>query len=285
MTAPATLAVLDAGPGALIEDPGRPGHAHLGVPRAGALDQAALRAADLLVGNPPEAAVVECLLGGLTVRLDAPGRWIALAGAEAPLEVDGRARPWGQAVWAPAGAVVRIGRPRRGARVVLAVAGGFEPEPVLGSRSTDTLSGLGPAPLSPGQAIPLGDVVGAPASATLVPAPSGPATLRLHPGPHAERFPGDVLARLDGLCYVVGGASDRVGLRLDGPPVPRRPGELPSAGMPLGAVQVPPDGRPVVFLADHPTTGGYPVVGVVDPADLDRCAQLLPGDVVVLARA
>lgn len=277
--------MLAAGPGALVEDLGRPLHAHLGVPRAGALDRAALLAANRLVGNRPGAAGVECLLGGLELRLEGPGRWVALAGAAAELVVDGRSRAWGEAVWAPSGAVLRIGRPWSGARVLLAVAGGLEPTLVLGSRSTDVLAGLGPAPLAAGQRIPLGTPAGPPSTSALVPSPARPALLRLHPGPHASRFPDDVLRRLEGLRYAVGVASDRVGLRLDGPPVPRHDGELPSAGMPLGAVQVPPDGRPVVFLADHPTTGGYPVVGVVDPADLDRCGQLLPGDAVVLARA
>jgi allophanate hydrolase subunit 2 len=112
-----------------------------------------------------------------------------------------------------------------------------------------------------------------------------PAVLRMHPGPRSDWFSGDVLATLTSTSYTVTGDSNRVGLRLDGPALVRiRHDELPSEGIVLGAVQVPPSGQPLVFLNDHPTTGGYPVVGVVDPHDLWQCAQLRPGEEIRFTR-
>lgn len=279
------LEILGIGASALVQDLGRPSLGHLGVPASGALDVAALRAANRLLGQGEGAPIVEALLGGLTVRLHGPGRWFATAGAVVAVSADGRPRAWGEAVRVPSGGVLRLGRPVRGARTTLAVQGGVRPAAVLGSCSTDTLSGLGPAPLRVGDLVPLGPATGAPAVGALVPGGPGrrtdPVRLRLHPGPHGSWFPEGRSAGAGG-PRTVSATSDRVGLRLEGPPIRRRPGEVPSLGLPPGAVQVPPDGRPVVLLADRPTTGGYPILGVVDPRDLDACAQLLPGDAVEL---
>ncbi|WP_205474556.1 biotin-dependent carboxyltransferase family protein [Nocardioides sp. SYSU D00038] len=278
------LLVLDAGVLTTVQDRGRPGLAHLGVPRAGPLDAPAAALANRLVGNPPDAALLEVTLGGLAVRADA-GRWVAVTGAPAPVTVDGRARGSARPEWLPAGAELRLAAPPSGVRTYVAVAGGIEVEPVLGSRATDTLAWVGPPRVSSGAVLPLGPAVGRPEPVD-TPREPVPGPVRLLPGPRADWCGPDPVGSLCAASYVVTDDSDRVGLRLDGPPLPRtREGELPSEGMVLGAVQVPPDGRPVVFLADHPVTGGYPVVAVVHPDDLWVCGQLRPGDPLRFTRA
>ncbi|NBM19958.1 5-oxoprolinase/urea amidolyase family protein, partial [Streptomyces sp. GC420] len=264
------LAVVRAGALTTVQDQGRPGHAHLGVPRSGALDAPASLLVNRLVGNPPGAAVLETTLGGCAVRSRCDVT-VAVAGAHCPVTVDGRPAAWGAPVRVPAGAVLDIGAARSGLRCYVGFAGGITVEPVLGSRSTDLLSGLGPAPLTDGAVLPLGRAPGRPAHADAVPHPAPPRelVLRLLLGPRHDWFTPGALATLAGSRYRVSSASNRVGLRTEGPPLERAvPGELPSEGMVLGSVQVPPDGRPLVFLADHPTTGGYPVVGVVPEPDL-----------------
>jgi biotin-dependent carboxylase-like uncharacterized protein len=275
-----TWRVLRTGPLVTVQDRGRRGYAHLGVPRAGALDAPAAELANRLVGNEPDAAVLEVLLGGLEVRTER-GCWVAATGAPAPLAVDGAPRGHARAELVPAGSVLSLGTPATGARTYLAVAGGVAVDRVLGSRSTDTLAWVGPPRVEAGRMLPVGDPSGAPRAHDTPRAPE-PGPLRVTPGPRADWFTDDAVERLCGAPYVVGASSNRVGLRLDGPPLRRsRPGEeLPSEGMVLGAVQVPPDGRPVVFLADHPPTGGYPVVAVVHAEDLWQCAQLRPGEEV-----
>ncbi|CAB4697552.1 MAG: 5-oxoprolinase/urea amidolyase family protein [Actinobacteria bacterium] len=273
------IEVLEAGLMTTVQDQGRPGFAHLGVPRAGALDRPAAQLANRLVGNPADAAVLETLLGGLRVRCTS-GTWVAVCGAAAAIDVDGIARGHSRPEWVPPGAVLRIGAAYAGARTYLALAGGVGVEPVLGSRSTDTLAWVGPPRVAAGDHLSLGERLGEPrALETPRPPASGP--LRVHPGPRPEHFAPDALERLCATTWSVQGDSDRIGLRLSGPPVARTDrGELASEGMILGAVQVPPDGQPVVFLADHPPTGGYPVVGVVEADDLWQCAQLRPGEPV-----
>lgn len=271
-------------PGALttVQDAGRTGHAHLGVPRSGWLDDPAARLANRLAGNPETAALLENLLGGLALRC---GRavTVAVTGAVVDVRVDGRVVDTGGAVAVPSGAVVSLGRPVTGLRCYVAISGGVEVPLELGSRSTDTLSGLGPAPLRAGDRLPLGPTYDAPGLGEQVPAPTSPTTLRCLPGPRSDWCPPGLANRLGQTTYVAASDSDRVGLRLQGPVLLRRDGELPSEGMVLGAVQLPPDGQPVVFLNDHPTTGGYPVVAVVVRADLPRCAQVRPGEQVRLS--
>ncbi|CAB4765368.1 unannotated protein [freshwater metagenome] len=281
------LRVAATGPSVLLQDLGRPGLAHLGVPRSGALDAPAAALARRLVGGAADDAVLEVLLGGLEVVLEADpgsGAWVAVTGAPCSVAVDGRAAPHGRAVWVPAGSRLVLGRPASGLRSYLAVDGGLPVAEVLGSRSSDTLAGVGPAPVRAGDRLPVGVRRGEPGNAEVPPArATGP--LRLHPGPRSA-WCEDPLAALTSGAWTVGADSDRVGLRLHGDPLARRrTEELPSEGMVLGAVQVPPDGQPVVFLADHPPTGGYPVVAVVEEADLWRCAQLRPGERVRFTRA
>ncbi len=274
------LEVLRAGALSTVQDQGRPGWAHVGVPRSGALDPAALRLANRLVGNPETAAGLEVTLTGCVLRLTRAGT-VAITGADVDVRVGDRPGDVGRPLAVPAGAVVRVGPPRSGLRSWLAVAGGIAVEPVLGSRSTDTLAGLGPPPLRDGDTLPLGDPPGDPAPVDLTvgrPVPTE-LRLRLRLGPRDDWFTPDTLDLLFGTAYTISAVSNRVGTRLTGAPLPRAvAGELPSEGIVLGAVQVPADGQPLIFLVDHPTTGGYPVVGVVD--DVTGLAQARPGTTV-----
>ncbi|MGW3629773.1 5-oxoprolinase subunit C family protein [Streptomyces sp. NPDC005122] len=273
------LSVARAGALTTVQDQGRPGHAHLGVPRSGALDAPAAALANRLVGNPVEAAVLETTLDGCALR-PRSAVTMAVTGAPCPVAVDGRPAPWGAPVRVPAGALLDVGAARAGLRSYVAVSGGVAVEPVLGSRSTDLLSGLGPPPLTDGTVLPLGHPGHVPARVDVVPHPGPPAelVLRVTPGPRDDWFTASALRTLTTAAYRVSSASNRIGMRTQGPPLERAvSGELPSEGMVLGAVQVPPDGRPVVFLADHPTTGGYPVIAVVRAADLSAAAQAVAG--------
>jgi biotin-dependent carboxylase-like uncharacterized protein len=275
------LAVVRAGALTTVQDLGRAGHAHLGVPRSGALDLPAHLLANRLVGNPEDAAGLETTVNGCAVRPRCPVT-VAVTGAPCRVTLDGRPAAWGAAVRVAAGSVLELGPAVRGVRSYLAFGGGVAAAPVLGSRSTDLLSGLGPAPLTDGAVLPLGNPgsTAAPAHPDVVPCRSPPAELVLPVllGPRDDWFTPASLRTLATGHYRVASAGNRIGLRTEGPPLQRsRPGELPSEGMPLGAVQVPPDGRPVIFLADHPTTGGYPVVGVVPEVHLPAAAQAVPG--------
>ena len=273
------LVVVRAGALTTVQDLGRPGHAHVGVPGSGALDRPASALANRLVGNGIEAAVLETTLNGCAVRARCAVT-VAVTGAPCAVTVDGRPAAWGAPVTVTAGAVVEVGHAVRGVRSYVAFSGGVAVDPVLGSRSTDLLSGLGPAPLADAAVLPLGEAAGAPGRVDVAPAPGPADELVLHVllGPRDDWFTKAALRMLAVGAYRVASASNRIGLRTDGPALERaRHDELPSEGMVLGAVQVPPDGRPVVFLADHPTTGGYPVVGVVRGRDLTGAAQAAPG--------
>ncbi|MFD5634248.1 biotin-dependent carboxyltransferase family protein [Streptomyces sp. NPDC127077] len=273
------LAVVRAGALTTVQDQGRPGHAHLGVPRSGALDAPAAELANRLVANPAGAAVLETTVDGCALRPRSPVT-VAVTGAPCPVRVDGRPVAWGAPVRVPAGALLDVGSARAGLRSYVAVSGGVAVDPVLGSRSTDLLSGLGPPPLTDGAVLPLGSPGTLHARVDVVPhrAPPAELVLRVTLGPRDGWFTEAALRTLATRAYRVSSASNRIGLRTEGPSLERAvSGELPSEGLVLGAVQVPPDGRPVVFLADHPTTGGYPVIAVVRPADLPAAAQAVPG--------
>jgi biotin-dependent carboxylase-like uncharacterized protein len=263
--------VVSAGVLTTVQDRGRAGWAHLGVPRAGALDAPAAALANRLVGNAPDAAVLETVLGGLTLSNQGTGRWAALTGAGSP-----------RTVWWAGGAELAVPAPAYGVRTYVAVAGGIDVTPVLGSRSTDTLAWIGPPRVTEGAVLPVGEPTGAPRPVDVPPARRATG-LRVLPGPRDDWF-----ASLEPLFtgeWTVRPESDRIGLRLDGPALEQVRGEeLASEGMVLGAIQVPPSGRPIVFLADHPPTGGYPVVGVVHPDDLWQCAQARPGEQVRFRR-
>lgn len=300
------IEVLALGAGATIQDRGRPGYAALGVPRSGAFDPAAAELANRLVGNDRAAACLEIVLGGLVVRLEGPAT-VALVGAPCPLSasppVAGLA--WAAPVSLRAGTVLRMGAPVSGLRAWLAVRGGFDVPLTLGSRSTDTLGRLGPAPLRVGDRIRVGrDTIGPVPGVDHAPSSTAAAPVRVYPGPRADWVTPESLARLWAVEWRIRPDSDRVGIRLDGPPLHwRGTAQLPSEAVLPGAIQIPPDGRPIVFGPDAPTTGGYPVVGVVatDRAagragaraegdagagdGLAALAQLRPGDPVRLRPA
>lgn len=273
------VSVVRAGALTTVQDRGRPGHAHLGVPRSGALDAPAAALVNRLVGNPPDAAVLETTLNGCALR-PRSDMTVAVGGAPCRVTVDGRPVAWGAPVRVRAGTLLEIGPAVWGVRTYVALAGGIIVEPVLGSRSTDLLSGLGPPPLTDGTVLPLGRELVPHARVDVAPQPAPPAelVLRVTLGPRGDWFTPDALRAFTSRTFLVSSASNRIGLRTEGPALERaRSGELASEGTVLGAVQVPPAGRPVVFLADHPTTGGYPVIGVVRAGDLAAAAQAVPG--------
>lgn len=277
------LEVLRPGPLALFQDAGRPGLAALGITASGAFDRKAFRAGAALVGNDPAGshAAIEVTLGGLTVRAIGGPVQVALTGAPVPATVGGLEAPFGRAFALADGDELALGMPPRGVRSYLSVRGGLLAETEFGSRSRDLLAQLGPPPLKAGDVVAVGPApVWHPgADGTLE--PEFPKALDVLPGPRLDWLADpSVLARI----WEVSPQSDRVGVRLRGEPLawaPERLGtELPSEPVVRGGVQVPPGGLPVLFGPDHPTTGGYPVVGVV--ADPDRLAQLRPGDAITL---
>lgn len=280
------LEVLDPGMLALLQDNGRIGHMAVGVGRAGAADRSAYSLATRLVGNRPGEAVIEVTLGGLRVRA-VGDLYAALTGAPADARIDGVPAGHCALLRVASGAELSLGTPRVGLRTYLAVRGGFAVEPVLGSRSTDTMSGLGPAPLAPGTILPVGTAHGPIPRVDHAPVAvpeSEEVTLRVTPGPRHDWFADP--HQIGTIAWAVSDRSDRKGVRLVGGSADRHPdylgAELPSEGMVRGAVQVPPNGEPVILLNDHPVTGGYPVIAVVRTADVDRVAQLTPGQAVRL---
>lgn len=275
----ASLCVTRSGPFTSVQDLGRPGHAHLAVPRSGALDVPAALLANRLVGNDSSLAVLETTLGGVAFRLTA-GRYVAVTGAPAVVRVDGRCVDWGVPVFVPAGQVLDVGPALAGLRGYVAVAGGVAVDPVIGSRSTDVLSGLGPAVLRNDDVLPLGDCVSAPAVIDFAPyaLPGPDLLLDCDLGPRDDELADGMVELLNTCVWTVSSRSNRIGIRLEGNTVLRaNDHELPSEGLVLGSLQLPPNGEPVLFLADHPVTGGYPVVGVVPAPDIWRCAQAAPG--------
>jgi biotin-dependent carboxylase-like uncharacterized protein len=275
-----TILVEKPGSLTLIEDLGRPGHAHLAVPRSGAADRPACIRANRLVGNADGAAVLEMTLLGPRLRFDADAL-IALTGADMDARLDAAGLAPESAVSVRAGQVLACGAARRGVRAYLAVAGGIDAPALLGSRSHDLLSGLGPAPLRTGDRINAGAGRGPPRAVGAPPVIADVATLRFLPGPRDDWFTPAALQELIAGPYTVAPDSNRIAIRLAGAVLARAvEGELPSEGLVPGAIQVPGNGQPVVMLADHPTTGGYPVIGVVLPEDLWLLAQARPGSAV-----
>ncbi|HET9689882.1 MAG TPA: carboxyltransferase domain-containing protein [Acidimicrobiales bacterium] len=279
------LVVVDPGGVALVQDVGRPGHGHLGVPPSGWLDPAAAALANRLVGGAGDEAVLELVGRGPLLRLEASSSRAvvavaAAAGALPTVAVGGAPGRPGPLEVAP-GAEVRVAA--AGQRCYVAVSGGLAAGAVLGSRATDTLSGLGPPPCAAGTTLALGvdtrrrpSVDAVPLHRRLPP-PGAPMSLRLRFGPRDDWLADGAGDQLLGEVWRVGSASNRVGLRLEGTPLGRRPGELDPEGAVTGSLQLPPTGLPVLFLADHPVTGGYPVVAVVDDDDLPLAGALLPG--------
>ena len=278
MTASAEfLTVVETGPLTTVQDTGRFGQGALGIGRSGACDRAAYRLANRMVGNDGGAAVLEATFGGLVLRADAD-TVLVTTGARCA------GTPHNAPLTLAAGQHFALGAPVSGARTYVAVRGGIDVPKVLGSRSTDLLSGLGPDVLAAGDRLPIGHSVrpmpGVDVAA--VPEPEGgEVVVQLQPGPRRDWFTDDAWASLLSQRYTVTAQSNRIGLRLDGAPLERAiTRELPSEGMVRGALQIPSSGTPVLFLADHPVTGGYPVVGYVIDDDVDRCGQLRTGQIL-----
>jgi biotin-dependent carboxylase-like uncharacterized protein len=285
------LDVVVAGPFTTVQDRGRPGLAAWGVGRSGAADRTSAALANRLVANRSGAALLEATLGGLTVRA-VGALTVALTGADPQARIDGRPVVLAGPVALVDGAVLELGRPVRGLRTYLAVRGGIDVPAVLGSRSYDALSGLGPAPVRSGDRLDVGpepkhwpvvDSVPSWPAGGPVAEPDVRTVLTGRSGPHAEALGPGAAVQLAATWWTVSPDSDRTGLRVEGPALRRADGgEWPVEGLVRGAIQLPPSGRPVLLLADHPVTGGYPAIGALDERSCDRAAQLRPGDQVRL---
>lgn len=274
------LVVVAPGVMTTIQDGGRPGYASMGVSRSGAFDRGAYELGQRLLGNPAGTAALEVVLGGLRVSAAAGVRAVITGGLVAATVGGREVRPC-EPFLIDAGEELVLAHCSRGIRVYVSVAGGIDVPPVLGSRATDTLSGLGPAAVRAGDVLPLGASDGSQPAHVAIPSlpTNDPVTLDVLPGPRTDWLTDPELAGE----WTVSPHSNRVGVRLSGPVVGlNRTGELPSEGVVRGAIQVPPTGQPVVFGPDHPTTGGYPVVGVLTDASCDAVAQLKPGQRVRL---
>ena len=285
----AALEVLAPGLQTLFQDLGRQGQAGQGVSASGAMDQSACRAANRLAGNAPGAACLETVNGGL--RLKSRGDVVvAVTGADAPLTLTNAAgHAWAVGRYQPQaladGDVLAFGEPVAGTRSYIAVRGGYAVEPVLGSCATDTLASVGPAALAAGDVLAVrptqrGAIVGTPEVPPQdLPTVHEDVVLDVVLGPRTDWFTPEAVELLSRQRWQVTPQSNRVGIRLAGQsPLTRAiAGELPSEGTPTGAIQVPPSGQPVLFLADHPLTGGYPVIGCVAPYHLDRAGQIPVG--------
>ena len=283
----------------VLQDGGRRGLAALGVPAASPADPYSFRLANQLVGNPAGACTLETTARGPSLRC-LTATFVAVVGGSPELRLQGQPVDAGRVVPVNAGQQLVVGPVRDGFRCYVALAGGFVGPELLGSRSSDQLAGLGPGPIVRGarlwgatMAPPMGDHLrhGTPVGST----GDGPVALRVVPGPHPERFAAGTFAALASMRFTVAAESNRVGLRLRRDPanpalaaapgvpgVPGVPGELDSQGMVTGAVQIPPDGEPVILLTDHATLGGYPVVAVVAAVDHGVLGQCAPGTTVVL---
>ena len=279
------LEILRTGPFAVLQDLGRPGLSHLGVGRSGAADRRAHKLANRLVANPDDRATVEVTFGGFSARVRGGDVDIAVTGADTDPTVNGIEFGTNSIHHVRDGQVISLGTPRSGLRTYVAVRGGICVEPVLGSRSYDVMSAIGPSPLQTGDRLPVGQHAGEYPELDQAPvAAIAEHLVELHvvPGPRD-----DWLVNPDALVHTIWTAtdrSDRVGMRFEGRPLQHRypDRQLPSEGATRGAIQVPPNGLPVILGPDHPVTGGYPVVGVVIDEDIDKVAQVRPGQYVRL---
>ncbi|NNC11937.1 5-oxoprolinase/urea amidolyase family protein [Planctomonas sp. JC2975] len=281
------VVVVDAGMQLLVEDLGRRGFASVGAGRSGALDRAALRLGNRLIGNREGAAGLEVVVGA-RLRFEQP-TWFAVTGARGALRLGGHPIEPDAAVHAAAGDELQLGPAEHGLRFSVALRGGIAVPRELGSAASDIGAGVGPAQLAAGDVLTLGDAVAGAIPAvdalTVAAPPDEEVDVHVVAGPRADWFTLAAVAAFYDVEWEVTQASNRVGMRLRSPdgitlersPDPRLPAELPSEAMVPGCVQVPPSGEPTVLLADGPVTGGYPVIAVVTDADLDLFGQLRPG--------
>ena len=274
-----------------VQDRGRVGWQRDGMVVAGVMDPFAAQVANILVGSSRGAAVLEITLRGPVLRALAD-TVVAVCGADLSARIDDLPLPLWRATRVACGQTIRFGVRRAGTRAYLAVTGGFDVSSVLGSRSTYLRGGLGGLQ---GHALRQGDELSGTLPALAVPASRGlaprvvpryetPTVVRVVAGPHGDAFADDAWAALTSQPYLVTPQSDRMGYRLDGARLRYAEcfaGSILSEAMPLGGLQVPPSGCPVLLMADRQTVGGYPLIGVVVAADRPRVAQAGPGDVLV----
>ncbi|MCV7258499.1 5-oxoprolinase/urea amidolyase family protein [Mycobacterium shimoidei] len=280
-----TLEILRPGPLALVQDLGRVGLADLGVTRSGAADHRSHTLANRLVANPDDRATIEVTFGGFAARIRGGDVDIAVTGADTDPSVNGIPFGINSIHHVRDGDVISMGSPYAGLRSYLGVRGGIDVTPVLGSRSYDVMSAIGPLPLQPGDVLPIGehtDDYPELDQAPVEPIEEHLVELLVVPGPRD-----DWLVDPDALVHTIWMASDRsdrVGMRLEGRPLQYRwpDRQLPSEGATRGAIQVPPNGLPVILGPDHPITGSYPVAGVVAYHNIDKVAQIRPGQYVRL---
>ena len=287
----AALIVTEPGLHTTVQDLGRFRYQAMGVPVAGALDPVALRLANSVVGNPQPAAALEILYTGPILEVAAES--VRIAAAHAPVEILGDSRdviPSWQSVRLERGDRLRVGAPAGSACGYLAVEGGIDLPPVLGSRSThcrSAIGGLDGRALVPGDRLPLLQYAAEPRGESRLGAPpdmTPPERLRVVLGPQEACFTEEALAALVTGAFRVSKQADRMGLRLDGPRLNHRGGyNIVSDGVVTGAIQVPGSGQPILLLADHQTTGGYPKIATVISADLPAAGRLKPGDPVRFA--
>lgn len=272
--------VVDPGARTTLQDLGRPGQAHLGVPPSGAVDLAAFMLGNRLAGNTEDAPALETTLRGPTLRF-VRAATVVLTGAPVDAQLDARPVAMHAPIPVRPGQVLTVGAATRGLRTYVAIRGGFDAPRVLGSVSNDELTGLGTPPLAEGDALRAGDLALAAPAVDVAPVPAVPPspTLRVVLGPRDDWFAPDAVTALLTEAFVVTSSVNRIGARLDGPALTHREdAQLRSEGVVTGALQVPPSGNPILLLADHPTTGGYPVIAVVLRDDLPLVAQARPGD-------
>jgi biotin-dependent carboxylase-like uncharacterized protein len=282
------LVVRSCGPMTSLQDAGRIGQGRYGVARSGAMDRMALAAANALVGNEPGAAAIEFMLVGGTFTLREGSARIALAGAPFSASLDGTSvRPFTAAVM-EADQVLTIGSATTGIFAYLAIAGGFALEPDLGSLSLQRRAGIGGfkgRALQAGDELPLHHDSASGLDLSLdLPVEDPAAPIRVVLGPQAHEFTEEAVSTFLGGTYLVTAEADRMGYRLSGPTLEHTRGHnIVSDGLIAGSVQVPGAGMPIVMMADHQTTGGYPKIATVISADLGRLAQRRPGEVVRFA--
>ncbi len=269
----------------LLQDSGRFGMSALGVGPSGVFDRRAFQQANLLLGNDENAAVIEHCGG--TLKLTATrDHAITITGALGPLAIDAQPIEAGRVVQLAQGSTLTIKPPIVGLRYLVAVAGGFNAELVLGSRSRDTLAHLGPEPLQTGSTLNVGFSTVAAWAGSITPLlPTGEFRLRVVLGPRDDWFTATAIEQLLTTVWEVDPLSGRVGIRLNGPNLERcQTQELLSEGVVRGSIQVTNNGMPIILGPDHPVTGGYPVIGVITDSDTDLLAHVRPGDTISLSR-
>ena len=286
------LHVIKPGMLTTVQDRGRWGLQSRGVPVAGPMDPCSHRLANALAGNDADQATLEVTLVGPELEFD-DERLVAVAGAEFELTVDGRPAPMCAALHVANGSRLRFGRRSRGARAYLAIAGGISLPKILGSRATHLISamgGLGGRALKAGDELPLGQPTRPPRTSRAMPRepvltiPEGRATVRVLPGPQGEYFATGALDALQSAPYRIASSSDRMAFRLEGPALAHARGaDIISDATPLGVLQVPASGQPILLMADRQTAGGYPKIATTISADIGLAGQLGPGDMISFA--